>query len=131
MLQSNASKKVQAVKDNLGPCLLGQIKKLKTPISRRPYLASLSERKVKVARKSVEEAIGWNINSREWTNIKIHAKYPGSFNPVEPPDIHRFRISRDVLLKLLRVVFASMCAVGFHGNVATRICAVISAIVFN
>ena len=80
MLQSNASKNVQAVKDNLRACLLGQIKKLKTPISRRPYLVSLLERKDKVARRSVEEAIEWNINSREWTNIKIHAKYPGSFN---------------------------------------------------
>ena len=104
VLQSNADNKVQGVKDILGSCLLNHITKLKTPILRRPFLASLLDTKPDVARKSVEKAIGHAVNSAEWTRIKIHAKYPGSFNPVEPSEIHRFRVPRNVLLKLLRYI---------------------------
>ena len=100
----NIERKVQAVEDYLGPGLIDEIKKLKTPIARRPYIAKVFDGINTVARESVQRAIGCRINAREWNNIKIHAKHPGVFVPVEPPDIHSCCVPHDILLKLLRYI---------------------------
>ena len=100
----NIERKVQAVEDYLGPGLIDEINKLETPRARRPFIAKIFDGIGSVARTSVQSAIGCKINSLEWTNIKIHAKYPGVFVPVEQPDIHRCRVPTDLLLQLLRYI---------------------------
>ena len=103
-VKMNKEKKVQAVKDYLGPALIEVIQEQKAPTAHRRYIAKVFDGIDSAARTSVESAIGCKINSAEWTNIKIHAKYPGSMEPVEPPDIHRCRVPTDLLLQLLRYI---------------------------
>jgi hypothetical protein len=92
--------KRKAAECALGPILLDLLKKLQTPRARRPYLAALVSSKHK--RVAVEAAIGHKIHANEWTNIKIHERFPGPMKPVQREQISRMRVPKAALMALLQ-----------------------------
>ncbi|CAJ1962583.1 unnamed protein product [Cylindrotheca closterium] len=73
--------RVNAIKEALGQIGMQLIQKLKKekPSARRPYLLALMGCEGTYGaftKQDVQEAIGINITADEWTNIKIHAKWP-------------------------------------------------------
>ena len=91
---------IEAVRSDLGPLLLKQLRTLPRPRDRRPYLAALY--KQKHTRAAVTNAL-WQtkITGVEWNKIGIHSVYPGPFQPAEKEPIFRARVSQDKLLKLM------------------------------
>jgi hypothetical protein len=75
--EQKKQKRVQAVKNRLG-LLLDHIKTLDKPAARRPYLAALV--KGNHTKESVAGATDLKLTSTEWSNIKIHALWPGPMN---------------------------------------------------
>jgi hypothetical protein len=97
--EQKKQKRVQAVKNRLG-LLLDHIKTLDKPAARRPYLAALV--KGNHTKESVAGATDLKLTSTEWSNIKIHALWPGPMKPVEQPEIFRCRVPQAALMALLR-----------------------------
>ena len=72
------------------------LQELKSNKERRPILAIVAG----FPRKILEEAFGIKVPEREYTNLKLHSRYPGAGKPVQPTEIFRNRIKDEVIVAL-------------------------------
>jgi hypothetical protein len=79
------------------------LKELKSNKERRPILAIVAG----FPRKLLEEAFGIKVPEREYTNLKIHSRFPGPGKPVQPTEIFRNRIKDEVIVALLACLESS------------------------
>ena len=93
-------KKQELCKEELGEQIISHLAKNKgtwKARDRRPFLAAVAHHEKKV----IEKVVGVKINAGEYKNIRIHAKYPGSFVDARKPRVFRNKIKKELLLKLL------------------------------
>jgi hypothetical protein len=58
-------------------------------------------------RKILQEAFGIKVPKREFTNLKIHSRFPGPSKPVQPTKIFLNRIKDEVIVALLACLESS------------------------
>jgi hypothetical protein len=91
----------------LGEVLVATLKSFKKGRQQRPFLAALFSPKsiqaleVKITKREVKEELSIKITSDEWKEIKLHARYPGPFNPVKQVSSFCNRIPEAVLTRLI------------------------------
>jgi hypothetical protein len=92
--------KQELCKNAMGEETINHLEKNKetyTATDRRPFLAAVAHH----AKKVIEKVAGVKISAQEYKNIRIHAKYPGSYKNARKPRVFRNKIGKDLLLKLL------------------------------
>jgi hypothetical protein len=75
---------------------------INTVSERRPLLAEFAD----FPKKAIEAVIGKDITSQEYQNIKMHAKYPGPYEPVPKMTHSRSRLDPELLDRVLRFLDA-------------------------
>jgi hypothetical protein len=73
------------------------LKDLVRPLDRRPILAIAS----KFKKHTLEKAFNIKISSREYTNVNLHALWPGPMKPVQKTKIFRNRVKDSTIVALL------------------------------
>jgi hypothetical protein len=68
---------------------LEHIKALTSNKERRPFLAAYHEH----PRKLMESLFGTKVSNREYNNSKVHAKYPGQFQPVTKTESNHCKVN--------------------------------------
>jgi hypothetical protein len=91
------NKKIKQARQLVGDFHSGLLRELKSNKERRPFLAIVAG----FPRKLLEEAFGIKVPKREYTNLKIHSRFPGPGKPVQATKIFRNRIKDEVIVALL------------------------------
>jgi hypothetical protein len=89
--------KVAKIRRDIGDFNLQLLKRIKKPELRRHVMAIAADAK----RKEIEDATGIKISGAEYTEIKLHARFPGPMKRVEKETFGRQRISNKVIIALL------------------------------
>ena len=76
----------------------------KKPIDRRQHIAGFTS----MTRKDAERALDINISRWEWSQAKMHARYPGPLKPVERIKHRRIRIPQKTLLEIFDFIGDNM-----------------------
>jgi hypothetical protein len=89
--------KVAKIKRDIGDFNLKALHQMKKPDLRRHVMAIAANAK----RKEIEEVTGIKISGAEYTEIKLHARFPGPMKKVEKEIFGQQRISNKVIIALL------------------------------
>ena len=81
----------------LGSQIVAALKEMDKVADRRPLLALAADNSSK---KVMEQVIEKQMSSREFNNIKLHAKWPGALIPVLKTKVFRNRIDPAILQRL-------------------------------
>jgi hypothetical protein len=102
-MNNKRSEKMKQARQLVGDFHSNLLRELKSNKERRPILAIVAG----FPRKILEEAFGIKVPEREFTNLKIHSRFPGPGKPVQPTKIFCNRIKDEVIVALLACLESS------------------------